>query len=323
LAFSAAWRFNEDLSLHVCLGTTPALQGTMIFSRVRAGEVNRALRISYHASGKSINVARGLAVLGEEAVACTPLGGKTGDIFGADLKKLEIVSRVVKTRAVTRTCITAIDQLRGEATELVEEAGRLTAGEIAGLTKSFMRELQGASMAILSGSLAKGVMEDFYAECCAAANARGVRVILDAKGCELMRALGERPLVAKPNRLELEAALRRPLTTRPALRRAMVELCDRGAQWVIVTLGKDGAIVCDGKSFWEVPGLKIKAVSAIGSGDAFSAGLSCAIRRGKEIPEACKLATACAAANAMIPESGKFYLQDVRRLVRLVRVRKC
>jgi tagatose 6-phosphate kinase len=148
-------------------------------------------------------------------------------------------------------------------------------------------------------------------------------VILDAKGGEFMRALGERPLVAKPNRLELGAALRKPLTTRPALRRAMVELCDRGAQWVIVTLGKDGAIVCDGKSFWEVPGLKIKAVSAIGSGDAFSAGLSCAIRRGKEIPEACKLATACAAANAMIPESGKFYLQDVRRLVRLVRVRKC
>ena len=156
----------------------------MIFSRLAEGEVNRAEQVFYRASGKSINVARGLHTLGEEAALITPLGGKTGEIVLADLKNSTIPHRIVITRAQTRTCITAVDRSRREATELVEEAEKLRPAEIAQLKKTFLQSLRGASMAILSGSLAAGVSKDFYADCCAAANARNVKVILDARGPE-------------------------------------------------------------------------------------------------------------------------------------------
>jgi tagatose 6-phosphate kinase len=308
--------------VHVCLGTTPALQRTMMFARVRAGEVNRAGAVFYHASGKPINVARVLRTLGEKPVLCTPLGGAAGDIVREELKKTGIDYRGVETDAETRTCITLIDKVRGDATELVEEAERMSRAEIGRLKQQFLRALTGAKMVVLSGSLAPGITEDFYADCCAAANGRSVPVILDGRGEALLRALNRWPLVVKPNRDELSGTLGKTLKTPAALRRAMRELCGRGAQWAIITMGREGAVVSDGKAFWEIPAIKIKAISPIGSGDAFAAGLSCAIGRGSEVPEACRLATACAAANALVPGAGLLRMADVRKLLRLVRIRR-
>ncbi len=255
-------------------------------------------------------------------MACAPVGGDSGRIFLADLKASEIESRIVETRAGTRTCVTAIDQSRKEATELVQESERLRKTEIAGLKREFLRVLPGSKMAIFSGSLAPGVHANFYADCCAAARRNSVNVILDARGNEMLRALEQRPLVVKPNRSELAATLGRSLDSAAGLRRAMLGLCDMGAQWVIVTLGRAGAWVCDGKTFWEIPGLKIDAVSAIGSGDAFAAGLSREISHGREVPEACRLATACATANALVPGSGIFLMKDVQRLQRRVKLKR-
>ena len=46
-------------------------------------------------------------------------------------------------------------------------------------------------------------------------------------------------------------------------------------------MGKGGAVASDGKSFWRIPAIEVAAISAIGSGDAFSAGLASGIAAGK------------------------------------------
>ena len=48
----------------LCLGTTPTMQRTMLFPRVRIDEVNRAAEVREYASGKSVNVAKVLKTLG-------------------------------------------------------------------------------------------------------------------------------------------------------------------------------------------------------------------------------------------------------------------
>jgi fructose-1-phosphate kinase PfkB-like protein len=100
----------------------------------------------------------------------------------------------------------------------------------------------------------------------------------------------------------------------------MSAIVQMGTQWVIVTQGKAGAMVSDGQSFWHAPAIDIQPISSIGSGDAFTAGLAAAISRGKSVPEACQLASACAAANALIPGSGILRIEDVKRLEPLGRV---
>jgi fructose-1-phosphate kinase PfkB-like protein len=100
----------------------------------------------------------------------------------------------------------------------------------------------------------------------------------------------------------------------------MLELIHRGAQWAVITMGEQGAAVTDGKQFWKIPVIPVDVVSAIGSGDAFSAGLAAAIASGREIPDACRLGAACAAANTLIPGAGFLRADDVHRLEPLAQV---
>lgn len=309
--------------MHVCLGTTPALQRTMIFDRVAIDQVNRAKRVFEHASGKSINVARVLHALGEKAVACAPLGGERGEIVRRDLRRSRLPHRCIETAAQTRLCTTLLDEADRTATELVEEARPITAKERAAVFKALTALLPGAKTLVLSGSLTPGLAANFYADCCRAANRAGAAVIVDARGRKLMRALPARPMVAKCNRAELAATIGKPIDDEAELRKAMTLLHRRGAQWVIVTLGGDGARAHDGRNFWTIPAAKIRAVSAIGSGDAFAAGVAAGIARGQDVAESCRLGAACAAANALIPGSGLLRLADVRRLLKQTRVIRC
>jgi tagatose 6-phosphate kinase len=94
----------------------------------------------------------------------------------------------------------------------------------------------------------------------------------------------------------------------------MMELSERGAQWVVVTRGRQETLITDGQRFWTASTPAVKVVSAIGSGDAFAAGVASALQSGEPMPQACVLGVACAAANAMTPFSGHVRLEDVQRL---------
>ena len=166
----------------------------------------------------------------------------------------------------------------------------------------------------MSGTLTPGAPQNFYARCVARANDVNVRSILDATGEPLRRALSSRPFVAKPNRAELGKTLGVDTSTQHGLRDAMKRLVAEGATWAVVTMGGDGAMASDGKDFWRVAAPKVRVVSPIGSGDAFAAGLAAGIAGGRTMPEACTLAVACGAANAMTPVAGHVRMEDVERL---------
>ena len=135
-----------------------------------------------------------------------------------------------------------------------------------------------------------------------------------------MAALVCKPLVVKPNREELATTVAAPVESDDALRAAMRKMVEMGAQWVAVTLGKEGAMVSNGHDFWRLHSPSIKAVSAVGSGDSFAAGLAAGIVQREEIPEACALACACGAANALTLLAGHINVADVKVLLSQVRV---
>jgi tagatose 6-phosphate kinase len=294
----------------------------MIFDHVVPDEVNRAVEVLRSAAGKPINVARVLGALGEPAMLCVPLGGDTGRFILADLAAAGIAHDCVESPHPTRTCVTIIDRKTKTVTELVEEhapLGGQTAGQLLAILSKHLPQCRSV---ILSGTLAPGAGDDFYADCCRAAAGANASVILDAHGQPLVRALRFHPLIVKPNRAELASTIGKAINDDPSLRHAMIDLLRRGAQWAIITLGRNGAVASDGKTFWKVPALQVPAISPIGSGDAFSAGLASGVAAGRDIPQACLLATACAAANALVPGAGFLRLEDVHRLEPLARIQK-
>jgi tagatose 6-phosphate kinase len=296
------------------VGTTPALQRTMVFEQLRVDAVNRALDVREYASGKSINVARVIHTLGAPCVATGLLGGDSGNFCRLDMDRAGIGHDFVTVLPKTRTCITLIDRIAGSATELIEEAGPVTAGDAQKLLDKLARLLQHAKVMVLSGTLAPGCGEDFYARAIRLANAATVPVILDAKGAPLTLALEHGPFIVKPNRAELAATLNRPIETTADIREGIAAIVARGARWVIVTDGAAQTILGDGKTFWRLQTPRVKAISPIGSGDALAAGLAMGIAKGMSLPDACVLGVACGTANATTDLAGHVESEAVEAL---------
>lgn len=304
----------------LCVGTTPVLQRSMIFERVVIDEVNRAVEVSEYASGKSINVARVLRTLGEDVTATGFVGGDSGRFIREQLNAADVSHYFVTVGPKTRTCVTVIDRSAGTATELVEEARSVEPIAWDALRERVTDLLSGATVMVLSGSLPPGAPQDFYGFCVDRANQRGVKSVVDAAGEPLRHALPHRPMIVKPNRGELAKALDVSVESDADLRDAIKRLIELGPAWTVVTQGKAGAIVSDGGKFWRVRSPQVQTINPIGSGDAVAAGLACAIARGEAMPDACKLAVACGAANAMTPIAGMVRPEDVASLQQRIEV---
>src|SRR5439155_4364955 len=219
------------------LGTTPALQRTMTFSRLTIDAVNRATSIREYASGKGINVARVVHRLRKPCVATGFLGGDSGSFCRHDMDAAGIGHDFVTVASRTRMCVTLVDQASRTATELIEEAGPVTASDTAKLLVKLELLLQHARVLVLSCTVAPGFGDDFYARCLRLAATTNVPAILDAKGAPLQLALAERPFVVKPNRVELSATVNHAIESDGQLRDAMRQIISRGANWVVVTNG--------------------------------------------------------------------------------------
>jgi tagatose 6-phosphate kinase len=303
----------------LCLGTTPVYQRSMIFERLRPDEVNRAAAVYDYASGKSINVARVLWTFNKAVIATGFVGrGGRGDALLADLDSAGIRHDFVRVGAPARQCITAIDLAAGTATELVEESQPVEAANWEALEEKFATLAGQAHGCVFSGSLPPGAPQDFYARCLRRLAGR-VPVILDARSAPLRGALGERGFVAKLNRDELAETVGFAVKTDEALHRAIRSVTPDGG-CAVVTSGAEGAVAFDGRRAWRVRPPAVAARSAVGSGDAFAAGMMAALLRGSAVQDACALGAACGAANAMTDRAGFLSLGDVETLLPQVRV---
>ena len=142
----------------------------MTFKRVSADEVNRATTVLRGAVGE----------IGECRPGADESWGK-GDLHRPRRwRDRPVICRwkwipraspiaACRSRESRATCITAIDLEHHTATELVQEAAKMTGEEAEEVLRSCAGLLPETKMLILSGSLAPGVGEDFYAECCESA----------------------------------------------------------------------------------------------------------------------------------------------------------
>ena len=308
----------------LCVGATPTVQRTMRFTRLELGAVNRAREIHVTASGKAVNVARVVTLLGGESLLAQFLGGATGRYVAGALDAEGVQHETVWTRndAPTRTCTTLLVD-EGATTELVEEAPPVAPEDVVALEVAVRRHLPAARALCLSGSFPAGVPEDFYARLVRAGHEADLPTLVDAQRGPLRAALEARPFLVKPNREEAATTLGLALSGDPEAdaRAAVGALTQAGAQWALVSLGATGSLLGeeDGGR-WRITSPRVESVNPIGSGDSLAAGLLVALLRGASVPEAARYGTACAAANCLTLTSGVVHPADVEMLLPQVRV---
>lgn len=303
----------------LCIGTTPAAQRVMIFRKLTPDAVNRAVTTLDGVAGKAINVAKILKTLGAHPIAAGFLGGPRGEFLRAAIAEKNIESDFVAVTAPTRQCITVIDESAGTHTELVEESHPVRLADFGKFMTLVRRRITGCRAAVMSGTIASGCPATLYRDCVRLAENAGALSVVDALGVALTEALTAKPGLVKPNQTELAATIGRKLNSEASVMRAMRELCERGAQRVIVTAGREPALAFDGKIFWRIITPRIQAVNPIGSGDAFTAGAVIRLLRGDDLGEACRWGAAVAAANALTPMPGELNRRDVTQLAKHIR----
>jgi len=78
-------------------------------------------------------------------------------------------------------------------------------------------------------------------------------------------------------------------------RRAAARLCERGVGTVIITLGEEGALVCDGVTAVHFEAFPVEAIDTTGAGDAFNGALAVGLSAGGSLEQVIPLASAAAA----------------------------
>lgn len=129
----------------------------------------------------------------------------------------------------------------------------------------------------MSGSLPKGLNTNYYADIVKLANEQGLPTILDSSGQSLMDVLlsENKPSVIKPNIDELSQLLHTTVTTDiDSLKEAVTQPIFKGIEWIIVSLGGDGAFAKHHQTFYKVNIPKIEVVNPVGSGDSTVAGIA-------------------------------------------------
>ena len=282
-------------------GLSPAWQQILVFDRFTRGEVNRAVETCACASGKVINVGIALTSLGAESRTLSVLGGRSGALIESEMAALGVSSRWINDPATTRTCTTIIERSTGEITELVENAAMIEARSCEAFISALRQEAQAAEWVILSGSLppiaGRPSPRSLYREMLERLPSTA-RVILDARGPEMIECLHHRPFLVKPNREELAQTVGRDLTDQESLIAAMREINHFGAEWVLVTQGAREVWLSSPTELWCFTPPMIEVVNAIGCGDCLTAGVTASLDEGHDLSTAVRYGIAAAGDNA-------------------------
>jgi 1-phosphofructokinase family hexose kinase len=321
-ALAASVRADQIDRMIAVAGFNSALDTMADTSAIRAGEVIRLSSVIAHPGGKGVHVAQTCGALGEAVRLVGLIDDGHQALFERVLAERAVTFRGVKMAGRLRTCY-AIRDACGRITELLESSPPIEAETITQLERAFLNACEGASVAVLSGSLPSGAPLSLYAKLIARLHNRVAHVIVDTSGPALEEALAAGPTVVKPNRDEAARLIGGELSTMEDAMSAVREIACRGSRAAIVSLGADGAAVCwDGRlARIDVPVQTASdGAGAVGSGDCFVGGLAVALARSEPVDDALRLAAACGAANVLTREPGWCQRDDVERLMREVRI---
>lgn len=236
--------------------------------------VNRVVDVRKTPGGKGLNVARVLNDLGESVSASGCIGGELGDFIVHHLPET-IEKRFFKIAGDTRNCIAILHD--GKQTEILEQGPLVDPDEADGFVNHFKYILDGVDVVTMSGSLPAGMPDDYYGRLMRLANAFGKKTVLDCSGNALKSVLegDDKPTVIKPNRDELAQLLEREVSKDvDDLKAVLNQPLFAGIEWIIVSLGADGAFAKHYDTFYKVDIPKIEVLNPVGSGDSTVAGIA-------------------------------------------------
>ncbi|MHC2835398.1 tagatose-6-phosphate kinase [Bacillus sp. F9_6S_D1_P_5] len=285
--------------------------------------VNRVEAVHKTAGGKGLNVARVIAQLEEGVLATGVLGGTIGEYIIQELNKVNIPNDFLKIKKESRNCIAILHE--GMQTEILESGPTLSKEEGVSFLEKFEFLLTTASLVTISGSLPKGLPTNYYYQMLEICHENGIPVIMDSSGESLKQVMlhKEKPFAIKPNTAELSQLLGIDMEAGIIeLKQALNHELFTGIEWIIVSMGSEGAFVKHSEDYYRVMVPKIEVVNPVGAGDATVAGLAVALHQHQTVETVLKTAMTTGMLNTMEAETGYINVNKFKQYFDLVKVEK-
>ena len=242
--------------------------------------------------GKGANQAVAAARLGADVAFVARVGN---DTFG-----LQAVQAYQADGIDTSYVQKDLNLPTGTAAILVDEQAENCIIVVGGANQALTtQDIQNASLAIEQADLVLCQLEtpvQASIEAFRIARAAGVTTVLTpapvASVTEELLSLCD---VCVPNMTEIAALVNRSVESRDDAELAANLLRQRGVQRVVLTMGKEGALVVDETGATFIPPYQVKAIDTTGAGDVFTAALAVSLAEGLDICDAARRASLVAA----------------------------
>lgn len=305
------------------LTPNPCVDKTVFIGELRPGTFIRSQKYDCIPGGKGVNVSRAVKALGRETKAMVVVGSHTGAHVVDMITQQDGVECIpVWVHSPTRTITTVLEAPLHRQTAFFEPGSRVTDEEYEKLKSTFCEIIPEAKVVTLSGTVSDPHIKELYRELIPLAKAHNLITVLDSHGPEFALGLEAVPYMVKPNVAESEELVGFALQTEDAKWRAIEWFHEKGISLVVLSLGKDGALVSRAGERLEAIPPEIKEVNPVGSGDALVAGFAIGLLEGMPLEEMARLACAAGTANALSWDIGHFTKEQVETVARQVTIRR-
>lgn len=305
------------------LTLNPALDITLEVNGLHVEDVNRVCQFHEEPGGKGINVSRVLIELGERRInTLAVLGGEHGKRFKVLACQKGFRCKHVMVSDETRMNIAIFNHETRKTTKLNQAGPRVTRSEAVKIWRMSVEVARKSRFFIMAGSLLPDIPTGWYGKLIRSVRRERPLFVVDTDGEALKAALPGRPFLIKPNRFEAERALGRKLTHESSLWWAARRLRSLGAENVIISLGREGALFCGLRERWRAYSVPVKINSTVGAGDSFLAGFVSQIAKAKRVEEALRYAVACGTHAAMTGATDLCRKSQVMKLLPHIKIQK-
>ena len=213
----------------------------------------------------------------------------------------------------------------GNQTEILEKGPTITKSESDNFLEHFEKLVKSKEIKIIaiSGSLPDGLEINYYSKMIGICEKYKKSVVLDCSGKALLEVLKNKykPKVIKPNTEELSQLIGKDVSKNPdELKKVLKDKLFEKIEWIIVSLGADGAFAKHNDKFYKVNVPNIKVVNPVGSGDSTVAGITSAIHENASDQDLLRKANVLGMLNAMEKLTGFVNLENYDKLFNEVEI---
>ena len=281
--------------LTVCM--SPCMDVTIELDSLNVGKTNVVKSKTLSFGGKALNVAIGVRRLNGESHATGLMYNENGYVFESALDKEGVPFTFIWNKGRVRENYKFIDNrsMLTEVNDIGEEVGKEKMEEVLGMVRMLSAR---SHVTVLSGGLPRGVDTQYYGRLAKAIDSNSLKIV-DAEGARLFAAVETGVDLVKPNLDELENTLGRHIVDIEVMLAGCYELLDRGAKRVLLSLGKQGAIITDGTRSYYCKSINVAVNSTVGAGDGMVAAAALQLEQDAPLSEILRAGVAAGTATVM------------------------